>query len=171
MSDDTEEAANVSGLPAKMRDDEIEGVRRVRAALVLAQLDYRREIAALSQRGYDVADIARAVGVPGYKFAETVRVAQETAPIPEGFSGATVREICQRYFLGQITQEQVIHELTTWDYAIPEPRELGEFEEYEELPPSPPNSLNDVVQACQDGVLDGTTYETIIRAVMKRRQA
>ncbi len=151
-----------------MRDDEIEGVRRVRAALVLAQLDYRREIAALSQRGYDVADIGRVLVLRLDTFPETVRVAQETAPIPEGFSGATVREICQRYFLGQITQEQVIHELTTWDYAIPEPRELGKFEEYEELPPSPPNSLEEVGKAFDDGLLEGEVHNTIIRAVLKR---
>ncbi|WP_435298466.1 hypothetical protein [Timonella sp. A28] len=152
----------MSGLPAKMRDDEIESVRKVRAALVLAQLDYRREIAALSQRGYDMRDIARAVGVPGYKFAETVRVAQETAPIPEGFSGASVREICQRYFLGQITQEQVIHELTTWDYAIPEPRELGYYEEY---PPFLPNSLDEIGKAFDDGFLDGETHDYIIKTM------
>ncbi|WP_435298775.1 hypothetical protein [Timonella sp. A28] len=150
----------MSGLPAKMRDDEIEGVRRVRAALVLAQLDYRREIAALSQRGYDVRDMARAVGVPGYKFAETVRVAQETAPIPEGFSGATVREICQRYFLGQITQEQVIHELTTWDYVIPEPP--GEGAEYDDLGINTPGSIDEIGWAFDDGFLDGESYDHLM---------
>lgn len=92
--------------------------------------------------------------------SEDVRRLQHTAtrlqPIREGFSGADPYEIALRYAAGQITREQLIDELSRWEYTPdrypPEPLDdgviLGDWSRY--LSP-----------AFHDDLIDFGTYEEI----------
>jgi len=52
-----------------------------------------------------------------------IQEANEVEPIRAGFSSGSPYEICQRYYIGELTRAQAIDELVRWEYK---PQAKGE---------------------------------------------
>jgi hypothetical protein len=79
----------------------------------------------------------------------------------EGFSGATPKEICERYAAGEISREQLVDELVRFPYA---PR--GETDGYDSLLVDPPGSFAEVEEAGFSGLIGLDEYEQVFKAMM-----
>ncbi len=131
----------------------------------VATLDYRRALKHLDREGRPQTEVARVLGVSQSALSQSLKVARKVREAAPGFSGAGPYEICQRYSLGQLTREQLIEELTRWEYKpIPEPEWL------EDIVPSPGlGSWREVQKAHREGLIDDATYDEV--AERKNAQA
>jgi hypothetical protein len=119
----------------------------------VAVLDRRRAERRLVEDGYSPAQVSQWLNVPEAEVAEDV-------PMPlEGFSGATPKEICERYAAGEISREQLVEELGRFPYA---PR--SETDGYDWLPLDPPGSFAEVEQASFRGLIGTDEYDAILEA-------
>lgn len=124
----------------------------------LAQLDYRRALKHLEQRGHSQPQMARVLGISQPAVNSALKTARKVPEAMPGFSGASPYEICQRYALGKIDRAQLIDELTRWEYTpVAEPDWL------EDIVPGPgPGSWFEVERALGEGLIDGSTYEEVL---------
>lgn len=84
----------------------------------------------------------------------------------EGFSGASAYEIAQRFAAGEIDRDQLVDELTRWEY-VPMPHTDG----YDDLPIIPAGTFEEVARARRAGLIDAATYDVIVHASHARRRA
>lgn len=139
---------------------------RRRAALEVAQLDYRRELKALLAEGRKQTDIARALHISQPAVSKAAKVAANVPEPAPGFSGAGPYEICQRYATGLIDRDRVVDELSRWEYT---PIPQGEW--YEDVLADPgPGSWFEVQEARRGGLIDGTVYEDARKGRPQPRQ-
>lgn len=61
--------------------------------------------------------IARLLDVTQPTVQKLLKCAEHNTMPVEGFSGANPFEICERYVAGYLTREQLIKELSCWNYA------------------------------------------------------
>lgn len=127
--------------------------------LELTQTDLRREMQHLSTLPLSQREIADSLGVSQPALSKALKRAENVKSVPEGFSGASPYEICQRYAVGQLGREQVIDELTRWPYT-PIPAGDGY-----ELIVHPPGTVEEVVHAFYNGLIDKSIYEEIYNAL------
>ena len=66
---------------------------------------------------------ARGLGINEYKLPDMLKKAERVEPIRAGFSSDSPYEICQRYYVGELTRAQAIDELVRWEYK---PQAKGE---------------------------------------------
>lgn len=125
----------------------------------LDQLDYRRELVRLASLGGTQRQLAEALGISQPSLSSALKTAQKVPPVRPGFSGADPYEVCQRYAVGQLAREQLVDELTRWEYIKPEPVEHGFFDD---LRFTTPGSFDDVVRACTSGLIDGELYDILL---------
>jgi transcriptional regulator with XRE-family HTH domain len=137
---------------------EVAKARTLRQRLALDRLDYDREVARLAGL-MSQSELSRQLRVSQPAINETVRKAEKLAPVRPGFSGATPYEIAQRYSVGELSREQLIEELSRWEYA---PGQVTNG--YDDLLFDVPGSFDDVVRALNDGLIDDDTYEIILMA-------
>lgn len=135
-----------------------------RATMLVAQLDYRRALVGLVSAGFIQQDIADAVGITQPTLSRALKIAQGSAAVREGFSGASVLEVCQRYTAGYLSQAQVIDELTRWRY---EPRSKDPIDFFDIFAPDSPGSVEDLTSALDEGFLDDETYDLILDALQQ----
>lgn len=139
--------------------------RRARARREIGGLDYIRNIRAAVETA-DQREVARALGVsqPAISRLLLQAEARGVKPIPEGFSGASPREIAERYAAGDIDRETMIRELSTWPYTKNEGATAAAAE-WESTPYlDTPGSFAEVGQAFDQGLIDGDAYEQILDA-------
>jgi len=67
--------------------------------------------------------------------------------------------VCQRYAVGEITRDQLVDELTRWEYVIP-PK--VEYDYFDDLREEPPGSFNDVLLARNAGLIDDDIYGRLL---------
>jgi len=128
--------------------------RTLRQKLELDQMDYRREIARLSALGTQ-RELAQMLRISQPSLSVALKKAETVAPARPGFSGASPYEVCQRYAVGEISREQLLDELTRWEYVIPP---QVEYDYFDDLREEPPGSFNDVLLARNAGLIDDDIY-------------
>jgi len=120
------------------------------------ELDYRRELRRLAERGYSQTQISKWLGIAQPSVLSALRTAAKV-PMPlEGFSGATPYEICQRYAGGFIDRAQLVDELTRFPYA-----EEGHTDGYDSLIVDLPGTWSEVVAAADRGLIEDDVYEEV----------
>ncbi len=119
----------------------------------LAEVDYRRELRRLVERGYEKQQIMRWIGITE-KFLDAALQGTERDLMPlEGFSGGTPDEICKRYAVGEIDRAQLIDELVRYPYA-----EEGVTDGYDTLIVDPPGTWSEVSAAVRYGYIGREIY-------------
>lgn len=136
--------------------------RKLRQRVNLDQLDYRRELSRLASLGGTQRQLSKVLGISQPSLSTALKTAQKVPPAKPGFSGADPYEVCQRYAVGELTRDQLIDELTRWEYATPAKRERDYFDD---LRFATPGSFADVGQAFDDGLIDVNAYDTVLAAV------
>jgi DNA-binding transcriptional regulator YdaS (Cro superfamily) len=128
-----------------------------------AHKDFLRDLLAASKTASQ-RDIARDLGISQPAVSQQLKTAQELAPVPEGFSGSSPTEICERYAAGLLTREQLIDELTRWDYP---PERMPEHE-WDDLIVSPPGGWAEVEMALWHELIDDELYETVLNELERQ---
>lgn len=144
-----------------------QGIVQRRAVLEVARIDYRRELRKLLDAGHTQTEIARALRISQPAVSKAAKTLDSTPEPAPGFSGAGPYEVCQRYGAGLIGREQLVDELSRWEYT---PIPQGEW--YEDVLVAPgPGSWLEVQHAHREGLIDGTIYEDArIGKLHRRRQ-
>lgn len=143
----------------------LDAARRARARRELGKLDYIRNVR-VAVEAIDQAAIARALGVSQPSISKLLSGAEARGvqPVPYGFSGASPYEIAERYAAGDINRETVIHELSSWPYAMNEGAAAAAAE-WESTPYlDTPGSFAEVGRAFDEGLIDGDAYDQILDA-------
>jgi hypothetical protein len=126
----------------------------------LIDLDYKREILVLS-KDHSQRELAKWLGIAQPSInAVLQRAKKNLALVPEGFSGASPYEICQRYAADEITRVQLVDQLTRWQY-VPGNSTDG----YDDLIVDPPGTFREVEAAYRHGLIDGDLYDEVFDAV------
>jgi len=142
------------------QNPDAQAARRLRQKLAIDQIDYRRSLQRLAESKLPQRDLSEYLRISQPTLSSTLRSAKKTPPVREGFSGADPYEIAQRYAVGEISREQLVDELSRWDYEPgPEPTDG-----YDTLIISVPGSFDDVVRAFSDGLIDAQLYDEILDA-------
>lgn len=133
----------------------------------LEDLDYRRalrEVRLVTQReGYAQRAVADALGISQPALSKALRSTEAVPEPPEGFSGASPYEICERYDAGFIQRDQLIDELTRWNYGA-----QGSTDGYDSLMVDDPGSWTDVEMAFRRDLIDRGIYEEVFNQLMGR---
>lgn len=120
------------------------------------ELDYRRALRRLDQRGYSQREIAKWLGIAQPSVLSALRTAAKT-PMPlAGFSGATPYEICQRYAAGLLGRPQLVDELARFPYV-----KGGYTDGYDSLIVDPPGTWFEVQDAARRGLIEDDVYEEV----------
>lgn len=136
-------------------------VRYLRSTL--ERLDYLRALRALGKT-VSAREVADAFVTREDVVKQAMVAATQVDDAVEGFSGASPYEIAQRYAAGMLTREQLVDELSRWDYParhVPEPGEPGL---------NVPGSWEDVMAAFYDGLLAEQDYDAVSTARSRRRE-
>lgn len=129
---------------------------RARRRREIDELDYRRELRRLSERGYSQRDIAKWLGIAQPSVLSALRTAAKVEMPLEGFSSSTPYEICQRYAAGFIDREQLIDELTRFPYV-----KGGQTDGYDSLIIDPAGTWSEVADAERRGLIEDDVYEEV----------
>ncbi len=132
--------------------------RTLRRRLDIDQLDYKRELARLATLGGTQRQLSALLGISQPSLSSALKTAEKVAPPVPGFSGSDPFEIAQRYSLGELTRERLIDELTRWEYA-----DSQQTDGNNDLLFDVPGSFDDVERARDAGLIDGKTYNVILR--------
>ncbi len=149
--------SSVRGVVVVIREGRLDGVWRAHHRLLLARLDFQRLILAAARSGASEREIRNSVHGYCPDVRELLQEAEKLPPVPEGFSGSGPYEICQRYAVGLLTREQLVDELTRWDYPP-----LGRTDGCDDLLFDPPGSWAEVEEAESDGLIDINTYGEVL---------
>ncbi|RRD47674.1 hypothetical protein [Arachnia propionica] len=141
-----------------IREGRLDGVWRAHHRLLLARLDFQRLILAAARSGASEREIRNSVHGHCPDVRELLQEAEKLPPVPEGFSGSGPYEICQRYAVGLLTREQLVDELTRWDY----PPRSWPRDYFDDYMVDPPGSWLEVEEAESDGLIDISTYGEVL---------
>jgi len=141
--------------------------RKARYRREMADVDYRRNVVLLRNRGKSQTEIAAMIGVAQPTVQKLLARAEAITMPPPGFSGADPYEICQRYAAELISREQLRDELSRWEYA-PRARTADPIDD---LIVDTPGSIADVKHAMRQGLIDEDLFYEIVEAVEKREES
>ena len=141
----------------KKLNPQLTAVRDARLGLKLADLTFKRALIDAAKAGEAQRSIGHAAAISQPAVAQHLANSEHIRPLVEGFSGADPVEICQRYHLGQLTEEQLFDELTRWEYA-PEPEAAHTLDE----PPYEPGTWNDVLVATNMDYISEEQYARLL---------
>ena len=96
---------------------------KLRVEKELIELAELRMVKALADAGATPHDFAHGLGISKYELPDMLKKAERVEPIRAGFSSGSPYEICQRYYVGELTRAQAIDELVRWEYK---PQAKGE---------------------------------------------
>lgn len=137
--------------------EEVRQAARLRRRRDIDDIDYRRALRTIREKGYSQQSVADALGISQPALSQQLRGLDAVEPPREGFSGATPLEVCQRYAAGFIDRDQLIDELTRWPYA-----KRGKTDGFDGLAVDPPGTWGDVTKALRDGLIDAETYDQVL---------
>lgn len=129
---------------------------RARRRKEMDELDYRRELRRLGQRGYSQREIAKWLGIAQPSVLSALRTAAKVSMPLQGFSGATPYEICQRYAAGFIDRAKLVDELTRFPYV-----KSGQTDGYDSLIIDPVGTWSEVGDAARRGLIEDDVYEEV----------
>ena len=101
----------------------VEKARHTKVRKKLLDLEIYRAAKTLADAGATPHDFAHGLGINEYKLPDMLKKAERVEPIRAGFSSGSPYEICQRYYVGELTRAQAIDELVRWEYK---PQAKGE---------------------------------------------
>lgn len=138
--------------------------------MAVEQLDISRAIRNLSTAllgsPFRQADIAQIIGISQPALSKALKGAQSVPEPAEGFSGASPYEILLRFDAGLLSREQLIDELSRWDYPTYEPADPdGDYT------PSNAGTEADITRALDEGILDDELYMEIVDAIIDRARS
>lgn len=139
-------------------EDRAKEARLLRRRSELDRLTYIRKVGELAPLGSQ-REIAKVLGIAQPNVHKTMKAAAAAPPLVEGFSGADPYEIAERYSIGELTLFQLVDELLRWDYPPTKNRTDG----YDDLVFSVPGSWDDLVRAVDHELIDGRTYDFLLR--------
>lgn len=142
---------SVAEVPAEAR-----AAVRARRRREMDELDYRRELRRLDQRGYSQREIAKWLGIAQPSVLSALRTAAKVSMPVDGFSGATPFEICQRYAAGFIDRVALVDELTRFPYV-----KGGQTDGYDSLIVDPAGTWSEVDDAVRRGLIEDDVYEEV----------
>ena len=152
-------------MSAMERRPDVEVARRLRSRRAVDGLDYLRVLRRLSG-SMTQTDLAQSLGMTQPSISSALKSAAKVPEPREGFSGASPYEIAQRFAAGEIDRDQLVDELTRWEY-VPMPHTDG----YDDLLILPEGTFREVARARRDGLIDGETYDVILHASHARELA
>jgi len=120
------------------------------------ELDYRRELRRLGERGYSQRDISRWLGIAQPSVLSALRTAAKVAMPLDGFSGATPYEICERYAAGFVDRAKLVDELVRFPYV-----KGGHTDGCDSLIVDPPGTWSEVSDARRRGLIEDDVYEEV----------
>lgn len=126
----------------------------------LAALDFRRWVQQLSRLGISEREAARRVGVSQPALHKALQVAGRDPELIEGFKGASLTEICQRYRVGQFDRAELIDQLVRFPYA-----EEETSDGYDWLSVDSPGTWSEVCAALEAGWIDESIYEEVFNRI------
>ncbi|MFT4187350.1 MAG: hypothetical protein QM621_02055 [Aeromicrobium sp.] len=138
--------------------------RKARYRREVADLDYRRNMVRLKADGLTQNAIAAMVGVAQPTVQKLLARASTVTMPTEGFSGADPYEICERYAADLIDREQLVDELTRWEYAAVGCTADG----LDDLVMDVPGSVDDLDRALRRGLIDDELYDEIADRIEAR---
>lgn len=141
----------IAEVPAEAR-----AAMRARRRKEMDELDYRRELRRLQERGYTQTQISKWLGIAQPSVLSALRTAARVTMPLDGFSGATPLEICQRYAGGIIDRAQLVDELTRFPYV-----EGGHTDGYDSLIIDPSGTWSEVSDARRRGLIENDVYEEV----------
>lgn len=133
----------------------------------IGELDYRRQVVVMVDSGVSQTAIAKLVGVKQPTIHRLVERARSVVMPREGFSGADPFEICERYAADLITRDQLVDELTRWDYT---PRQTT-VNELDDLVVNGPGTTADLERALRQGLIDDDLFDEVADRLEFRRPA
>lgn len=133
----------------------------------LRQIDGRRALIRLvstevAGKKITQETIARHLGMTQAGVSQELRQARALPEVPEGFSGASPLEICERYAAKDIDRMQLVEELCLWTYTT-----RTQTDGYDSLMVDPPGSWGDVEEALHRGLIDFETYDEVLDRISK----
>lgn len=129
---------------------------RLRQRREIDEIDYRRELLLLASK-YTQRQVAHWLRITQPSLCTALKTAKATPMPREGFSGASPKEICQRYAADLISREQMVDELTRWEYAP-----MAETDGYDSLLVDAPGSFAEVIAAADAGVIEADVYDEVV---------
>ena len=157
-------------LAEKTTEELAEQAKQIRILMEMKKLDHQRILLTLFERGLDPLAIAKLIRVsrPDVEAALVQAQEEKVEQARPGFSGASPREVCKRYAIGELTREQVIDELIRWEYKeIPE----EEYDYFDDIRPIVRGSFQDVESAEYNKLIDLEIYGEVVRGLSKRYNA
>jgi len=137
-------------------------IRRGRSRLELARLEYQRtlkyEAGTLTQK-----EIASAASISQPSVSEALEKARKVDEPREGFSGGSLREIFLRYSADEMPKEQLIDELSRWEYD-----ELSTADSLDGLLADLPNTFHEVEDALINGIIEADVYNTVLEHIRNK---
>ena len=101
----------------------VEKARHTKVRKRLMDLEVYRMINTILSTGAEPQAITQYLGIPASEREAMIQKAERVEPIRVGFSSGSPYEICQRYYIGELTRAQAIDELVRWEYK---PQAKGE---------------------------------------------
>ena len=101
----------------------VEKARHTKVRKRLMDLEVYRMINTILSTGAEPQAITQYLGIPASEREAMIQKAERVEPIRAGFSSGSPYEICQRYYIGELTRAQAIDELVRWEYK---PQAKGE---------------------------------------------
>ena len=101
----------------------VEKARHTKVRKRLTDLEVYRMINTILSTGAEPQAITQYLGIPASEREAMIQKAERVEPIRAGFSSGSPYEICQRYYVGELTRAQAIDELVRWEYK---PQAKGE---------------------------------------------
>ena len=101
----------------------VEKARHTKVRKRLMDLEVHRMINTILSTGAEPQAITQYLGIPASEREAMIKKAERVEPIRTGFSSGSPYEICQRYYIGELTRAQAIDELVRWEYK---PQAKGE---------------------------------------------
>ena len=101
----------------------VEKARYTKVRKRLMDLEVYRMINTILSTGAEPQAITQYLGIPTSEREAMIQKAERVEPIRAGFSSGSPYEICQRYYVGELTRAQAIDELVRWEYK---PQAKGE---------------------------------------------
>jgi DNA-binding transcriptional regulator YdaS (Cro superfamily) len=142
-------------------DSLIKNIIRHRSREAVEHLDSQRELVKLQSTNVKQEEIAEALGISQSAVSQRLKTAQKVPAIPEGFSGGSPMEICERFAAGLLSREQVIDELTRWEY----PAEAMPADIYDDIWDKQPGDWMEVEQAARLKLIDWDIYEEVLKRI------
>lgn len=135
-----------------------------RSLVEIADLKYKRSLKQLRNRPEGMpsqSQVARSLHISQPALSKALSASDNVAEVPEGFSGASPREICQLYAIGELDRAQLIDELSRWEYPAP----ISSENAWDDLSVALPGSWDEVDRAAEDGLIDYDLLDEVLDAL------